>query len=188
MSDLDLPPAAFEITPVRLAVQEAAAPTRAVPAGLTAFAIAALALIATLLFVGLDTGIAGNGTAVLVAIGVAGTGALFALFVVLPLQVAVRAGRRRLATARSSVEQATSGLRGHLASLGYAIPVEVARDWVSFPESSATVPLVHDSVIAARWWRPAAGDDRVFVEPFVRMGDDLTSLPVLPPLKPGPAA
>jgi len=186
MSDLDLPPAAFEITPVRVAVEEASAPTRAVPAGITAFAIAALALIAALLFVGQDTGIAGNGTAAIVAIGIAGTGALFALFVVLPLQVATRARRRRLATARRGLESATSGLRGHLASIGYAIPNEVARDWVSFPESAETVPLVHDSVIAARWWRPVSGDDRVFVEPFVRSGDDLTSLPVLPPLRSSP--
>lgn len=188
MSDPDLPPAAFEITPVRLAVEEAAASTRSVPAGITAFVIAALALIATLVFLGQDTGIAGDGTAALVAIGIAGTGAFFALFVVLPLQVATRARRRRLQAARRGLESATSGLRRHLASIGYAIPEEVALAWVSSPEGSATVPLVHDSVIAARWWRPASGDDRVFVEPFVRMGDDLTTLPVLPPLRSEPPA
>ena len=105
-----------------------------------------------------------------------------ALIFVVPTQLA----RRRSAAAADDVagvvDDAVDRVIRQLASIGYAVPPEVAFDWVTSPDPSATVPLVHDSVIAARWWRPAERDDRVFVEAIVRREGVDSALPVLPPL------
>ncbi|GAB3131151.1 hypothetical protein [Marisediminicola antarctica] len=184
MSDRDLPPAALEITDYRRALESAANSSRVVPVGVTAFAIATAALVAALVFLGQGTALGGESLAAVVAVGIAGTGVLCALFVVLPLQLVTRQRRRQAAEAASRQHAAAEALRLHLASIGYNVPLEVAGDWLQSPEPAATVPLVHDSVIAARWWQPAEHDERVFVEPYLREGENSSTLPVLPPLKP----
>ncbi len=176
-----LPVAAFDISEFRRAVEEAARPARVARGSLVAFGVLTVALVGTLLLFGRAGGIR-SGAVPLVALGVAGIGVLLALFVVLPLQLAARARRRRIDAAAASVEVAVSALRAHLAAIGYRLPADTAISWLQSPESDATIPLVHDSVVAARWWRPGQGDDRVFVEPFLRQeGSDFT-LPVLPPV------
>ena len=184
MSDLDLPPAAFEITAYRRALVSAANSSRVVPVGVTAFAIATAALVAALAFISQGGALSGESLAAVVAVGVAGTGVLGALFVVLPLQLVTRQRRRQAAEAATRQSAASGALRRHLASIGYSIPLEVAGAWLRSPEPEATVPLVHDSVIAARWWQPAEDDERVFVEPYLREGENRSTLPVLPPLTP----
>jgi hypothetical protein len=188
MSDRDLPPAAFEITGYRRALETAANSSRVVPVGVTAFVIATAALVAALVFLGQDAALRGESLAAVVAVGIAATGVLCALFVVLPLQLVTRQRRRQAAEASARQGAAAEALRLHLASIGYDIPREVAGDWLSSPEPAATVPLVHESVIAARWWQPAEDDERVFVEPYLREGENLSTLPVLPPLRARPSA
>lgn len=177
-----LPPAAFEITGYRRTIEAAAAPSPAVRAGLVAFVIATIALVTALVFMSRDPSSDTRDIASLVAIGVAGTGVLLALLVVLPLQLRTRERRRRAQQISTSLDGTATGLTAHLASIGYRIPHEVAVDWLASPDSTETVPLVHDSVIAARWWRPADGDERVFVEPYLRQDGADSSLPALPPL------
>jgi hypothetical protein len=117
-------------------------------------------------------------------VGVAGTGVLFALLVVLPLQLVTRQRRRLAAAAVSRLDETADALVRHLASIGYRVPRAVAAEWLVMPEPEATVALVHDSVIAARWWRPAEGDDRVFVEPYLRQQGAESALPALAPVPP----
>ena len=176
-----LPAAAFEITELRRALDAAALPARVARASFVAFGILTIALLGTLLLFGLGGGTR-SGVLPLVALGVVGIGVLLALFVVLPFQLAVRARRRRIDTAAASAEAAMTALRSHLASIGYVLPADTAMSWLRSPESGAIIPLVHDSVIAARWWRPGQGDGRVFVEPFLRQGGSDFTLPVLPPV------
>jgi len=186
MSDRDLPPAAFQITAYRRAFEAATSSSRIVPVGVTAFVIATAALVAALVFLGQGAALSGESLAAVIAVGIAGTGVLCALFVVLPLQLVTRQ-RRRLAAEEAARQRATAeALRLHLASIGYNIPLEVAGAWLQSPEPAATVPLVHESVIAARWWQPAEDDERVFVEPYLREGENRSALPVLPPLTPRP--
>lgn len=184
MSDRDLPPAAFEITAYRRSLESAAHPSRAVPVGVTAFVVATAALATALVVHGQRADLTGESLAALIAVGVAGVGVLGAVLVVLPLQLVTRRRRHRAAETAAGHRATAEALRLHLATIGYNIPLEVAGAWLGSPEAAATVPLVHDSVIAARWWQPAAGDERVFVEPYLREGENLSSLPVLPPLKP----
>jgi len=184
MSDRDLPPAAFEITEYRRALEFAAHSSRVVPVGVTAFVVATAALVAALVFLGQGAELRGESLAAVAAVGIAGTGVLCALFVVLPLQLVTRQRRRLAAEAAARQRGAAEALRIHLASIGYRIPLEVAGAWLVSPESAETVPLVHDSVIAARWWQPAEDDERVFVEPYLREAENSSTLPVLPPLKP----
>lgn len=176
-----LPAAAVEITAVTRAALDSARPARIIPIGIVAFVVGVLALGAALVIAGGATvGAADAGT--LVAVGIAGTGALFALFVVLPMQLVAR---RRAESARADAarrDAAARSLRSHLASIGYRLPLATAIDWLEAPAPEATVPLVHDSVIAARWWQPAVGDERVFVEPYLRVGNTESTLPVLAPV------
>ncbi|WP_165064058.1 hypothetical protein [Marisediminicola senii] len=181
-----LPPAAVEVTDYRRRLDASASRAPIVAIGLVAFAVASVALVATLSLVGPDWFPAEEGIALLVAMGIAGVGVLLALCVILPAQLVRRDLRRRVDDVEGALTAAAAQLRSHLASIGYEIPVSVALDWVASPQATATVPLVHDSVIAARWWRPGEGDDRVFVEPYLQQGDEASALPVLPPLATAP--
>jgi len=87
--------------------------------------------------------------------------------------------RRALDDAASAVDAAVDRVVAHLASIGYEVPPATALDWVTTPVPAATAPLNGASTIAARWWHPAEGDDRVFVEPFLRRGDRESSLPAI---------
>ena len=103
------------------------------------------------------------------------------LVVMLPARRAAQEGRRIVSDAARALDDSVDLLIARMAAVGYTVPSEVALDWVSSPEPSATVPLVHDSVIAARWWRPAEGDDRVFVEPYLLQEGRASTLPVARP-------
>lgn len=175
-----LPPAAFDISRYRIAADLAARRPMIVPVLLVVFVLAVIGVVAGLVVAG-GAGALNAGTAV--AIGVASTGVLLALLVVLPAQLAARRRREHARDASVFRMAAASGLSEHLSSIGYAVPTLITTEWVDSPDSEATVPLVHDSVIAARWWRPAPDDDRIFVEPHLRRGETLSSLPALPPLQ-----
>ena len=181
-----LPPAAVDITEFRREAEAAGASTKTVPIGLAGFVIAAAALVVALVLVGQDPALTSQATATLVAVGVAGVGVLFALLVVLPLQLVTRQRRRLAEAAVTRLDETAGAVARHLASIGYRIPRDAAVDWLLSSAPTATVPLVHDSVIAARWWRPTEGDDRVFLEPFLRQGASEAALPALAPVPPLP--
>ncbi len=174
-----LPPAAFEITRYRRAMELAALRPRIVPILLIVFVVAAAAFIVGLVVLGMRAVV---DVPSLLGLGVAGTGVLLALLVVTPSHLAAQRRREHGREAAVFRMAAASGLSEHLASIGYAAPVLVTGEWVDDPHSTATVPLVHDSVIAARWWIPTANDTRVFVEPYLLQGETRSSLPALPPL------
>jgi hypothetical protein len=173
-----LPPAAFDITGCRKAVDAASTSPKAIRAGLVAFAVATVAVVTTLIFMAGDTSVDSGDIAAFVAVGIAAVGVLLAVLVILPLQLVTRERRRRLVHASAAVDSTAEALTAHLASIGYTVPLDVVLDWLASPDSTRTVPLVHDSVIAARWWQPAPDDDRVFVEPYLRVGDTASALPV----------
>ncbi|MEY2849121.1 MAG: hypothetical protein RI885_1788 [Actinomycetota bacterium] len=185
-----LPPAAFDITRYRRAAELADERPRFVPLLFVVFLVAAVTILALLVAaVSAGSSRSARGSAAvadpvaLVALGVVGLGVLLALLVILPAQIAGRRRRARRREADVFRMAAASGLSDHLASIGYAAPTLVTAEWVTSPDSTAVVPLVHDSVIASRWWRPSAEDRRVFVEPYLRRGETLSSLPALPPLE-----
>lgn len=171
-----LPPAAVDITAYREAVSSATAPLSAVRIGLIGFPIAAVALAAALVWMGAETGWSA-GPLPTVAVGLAGVAVLLALFVVLPAQLAARRRRGLLAEVEQQTAAAADTVRARLESMGYRVPPDTVIAWLRSPEPAATVPLVHDSVIAARWWRPADGDDRVFLEPYLLVAGKSSALP-----------
>ena len=178
VSPATLPPAAVDVTAYRRAVEELASPAPFQRLALVVFVVAVVLLVAGLATMVRMTG--SDAVAAVAASGLAGVGVLLALLVVLPAQLAARR-RRRLGAAVTTLRHAAAvRIRGRLASIGYTVPLETAREWLDPVQSDATVPLVHDSVIAARLWRPAATDDRVFLEPYLRQGETSSLLPVLP--------
>lgn len=174
----ELPPAALDVSQYRHVVEDLARPAPSVKLGLIAFLIAVVLLLAVLVVTGQSTGPDVLGE--LIASGVVGIGVLLALLVVLPAQLTARRKRRLNHHAASLREAAAAGIRQRLAAIGYTVPRQTALDWLSPTDLDATVPLVHDSVIAARLWRPTLDDDRVFLEPYLRQGSTSSSLPVLP--------
>ena len=178
MSDPSLPPAAVEITALRRASEAARPermPRRAVAGIGLVIAVAVLTVVGALV---LD----GSASRAVVAVGIVIALAVAAGLVMRPLQLAAARSRRTAAAVAAALDSTVEAVVSHVASIGYRVPAEVAAEWVTSPESTATAPLVHDSVIAARWWRPADGDDRVFVEPYLRQDGVASSLPQLPPL------
>lgn len=180
MSDQELPPAAFDVTSLRQAINALSRGRRRRRLTLIGFAIAVVILIITLVSLRFG-GILVNAVAVF-AIGIVGVAVLLAVIVVLPAQLSARSrieGAEKVRQLRSS---AATALRDHLASIGYAVSLSVADDWVAAVEPTVTVPLVHESVIAARRWQPSADDTRIFVEPYLLQGEVASSLPRLPPV------
>ena len=173
-----LPAAAVDITAYRDAAASASRRFRVVPLGLAVFGALTVLLVLILVIAGSTSGTA---VPTLVALGIAGTGLLLALFVVLPLQLVGRRRRALLGALADRRARTASEVAARLASIGYAVPDSVAVRWLE-ADPDAIVPLVHDSVIAARLWQPAPGDERVFVEAYLRQGETISSLPVLPPL------
>lgn len=188
MSDPSLPPAAVEITGLRRAVDPAASVKRMPRLPVTGIAVVVALIAATVVgaIVLQAAGAAGDGSGqrVLIAVGVIATLVAAALLVMRPLRSAARRSREAITSVTAALDTVVDGVITHLASIGYRVPEDAAVDWVTSPEPTATVPLVHDSVIAARWWRPADGDDRVFVEPYLRQDGVASALPVLAPLPP----
>ena len=178
VSPTTLPPAAVDVTAYRRAVEELASPAPFQRLALVVFVVASVLLVAGLAAMVWMTGT--TAVAVAVASGLAGLGVLLALLVVLPAQLAGRRRRRLGGEAAALRDAAAVGIRSRLASIGYTVPLETASAWLDPVQLDATVPLVHDSVIAARLWRPAATDERVFLEPYLRQGESSSALPVLP--------
>ena len=177
-----LPPAAFEITDYRHALDLVRAPRVSVRRALTILALSISLFIALLVLAaaaGVAGGFAGAGVAGYLAVGIVGCGVLLALVGIRPAQLRQRRLTRQVAIAEFLAVDTAEALRLHLSSIGYAVDLAVTSLWIASPESDATVPLVHDSVIASRWWYPAAGDDRVFVEPHLVQGGSRSSLPAL---------
>ncbi|MFP7760565.1 hypothetical protein [Marisediminicola sp. LYQ85] len=175
-----LPPAAFDITAVRRAADDVPSPRRAGARAFGAFLVLAVVAIAAVVAAAITGG--GADILVLIALGVVSIAVLFALVVVIPTRIARTRQENALDRAAETLAASARDLVEHMASLGYRVAESTALAWVSSPESTTTVPLVHDSVIAARWWRPEQGDDRVFVEPYLRAAAGDSSLPALPPI------
>lgn len=172
MSEIALPPAAVDITSVRRAV------AAAVPERMPRLAIVGLGVTAAIVIATTAAALVLDGDVrPVIAIGVIAALLAATALVMLPLQRAARRSRDALTTVTTALDATVDTVVAHLASLGYTVPAEVAADWIISPASTATAPLVHDSVIAARWWRPADGDDRVFVEPYLRQDGVASSLP-----------
>ncbi len=178
MSDGSLPPAAVEITALRRALDAA------VPERLPRLAIAGIVVVLVVVVTTVVAAVVLDGTAtrVVVAVGIVAALGVAAGLVMRPLQLAAGRTRRTAMSVLQARESTTDSVVSHLASIGYPVPAPVAAEWITAPDSTATVALVHDSVIAARWWRPADGDDRVFVEPYLRQDGVASSLPPLPPI------
>lgn len=177
-----LPPAAFEITDYRHALDlvrvSQPSPRRSLaPLALSVgLFTAVLVAAASVGFAGGFAGAAGTGY---LAVGVVGWGVLLALVGIRPAQLRQQRLKRQIEIAEFLAGDTAEALRLHLSSIGYAVDTVVTSQWINSPESGATVPLVHDSVIASRWWSPAAGDERVFVEPHLVQGETRSSLPAL---------
>lgn len=175
MSELPLPPAAVEITSLRRAV-EAAVPERMPRLTIVGMGVTAAIVVATVAAALVLDG----DVRPLIAIGLIAALLALAALVMLPLQRAARRSRDAVTLVTATLDDTVGTVVAHLASIGYTVSADVAADWVVSPESTATAPLVHDSVIASRWWRPADGDDRVFVEPYLRQDGVASSLPPVP--------
>lgn len=177
-----LPAASVDITDYRAIVEPLQALRRRNPISLIVFIVALVGLITAVIMLARTGVLPGDDPVLPVAIGIVGTAVLVAVCLVLPAQLAARTLAARNVDADLALENAIDRVTSTLADIGYLVPRDVARAWVRSADSGATVPLVHDSVIAARWWRPAAGDDRVFVEAVLAQEGAATALPVLPPL------
>lgn len=180
MSDQVLPPAAFDVTALRHAVNALSRARGRRRMSLIGFGVAVVILVIALVSLRVG-GVLDDGVTAF-AIGVVGVAVLLAAIVVLPAQLDARGRAERLERIRELRASHTSELRDHLASIGYTVPYEVAEDWVAAAEPTSTVALVHDSVIAARRWHPSADDTRIFVEPYLLQGEVASSLPRLPPV------
>lgn len=173
-----LPAASVDITAYRAAVASASRPFRIVPGALAVFGLLTLVLVLLLTLTGTGSG---GQPVTLFALGVAGTGLLFALLVVLPLQLVTRRRRDLARDLEDHRTRSVTAVQNRLASIGYDVPVGIASRWLD-ADPEATIALVHDSVIAARLWQPVLGDQRVFVEAYLQEGETAAALPVLPPL------
>ncbi|MBC7518703.1 MAG: hypothetical protein H7248_07475 [Microbacteriaceae bacterium] len=177
-----LPPAAFEITDYRHAVDLVRTPQPSGRRAVLALVLSVVAFTAVLIgaaVAGVAGGFTGAGVAGYLAVGLVGWGVLLALVGIRPVQLRQRRRTRQIEIAEFLAVGTAEALRLHLSSIGYAVPTAVTSQWINSPDADATSPLVHDSVIASRWWFPAAGDERVFVEPHLNQGGSLSSLPAL---------